>query len=252
MTTDPNRHSAAATAPHVEEDWADAFILELRLLDVHGTVIGDALAEVDSHCADSGEGARETFGDPVAYARSLALPQMEDAGWRGLVPVLVPVEVQVAGLFAVSASAGPLRHDRSVELTVGIAVGALVLVLATMALAVWADAILRAFVRRPLVASLGFGAVVLVSALPVALIGVSEPIASAPAPLVLGAGGVLLVVGCVLELRRQDDLVDPVVDPRAEPKAPRSGWERWQRWSVAIIPLWSVVLFALGWFLPGR
>src|SRR5690606_28405595 len=124
MTTDPTRRGTAAHAPHVEEDWADAFVLELRLLDVHGTVIGDALAEVDSHCADSGEGARETFGDPVEYARSLDLPRMPDTGWRGMVPVLVPVGVQLAGMFAVSASAGPLRHGEGVEVTAGQAVGA--------------------------------------------------------------------------------------------------------------------------------
>src|SRR5690554_3184895 len=220
MTPDPNRHSAAARSPHVEGDWADAFVLELRLLDVHGTVIGDALAEVDSHCADSGEGARETFGDPVEYARSLDLPRMPDAGWRGLVPVLVPVEVQLAGMFAVSAAAGPLRQDRAVDLTLGILVGALVLLLATVALAVWADAILRLFVRRPVIASITFGAVVTASALPVVLLGVSEPIASVSAPLALGAGILLLVVGCVLELRRQDGDADPVVDPRTEPEAP--------------------------------
>ncbi len=259
MTTDPTRSGTAAHAPHVEEDWADAFVLELRLLDVHGTVIGDALAEVDSHCADSGEGARETFGDPVEYARSLDLPRMPDAGWRGMVPVLVPVAVQLAGMFAVSASAGPLRQGEAVAVTGGQAVGALVLALALTALAVWADAILRLFIERPVLGFLGFSAVIVAVVLPGAAVvlpgamaGLAGPFMSVPAVVALGGGVLLLVVGCFLEIRRRDADADPVVDPRSAPEPEPTRWERWQRWSVAIIPFWSVVLFALGWFLPGR
>ncbi len=44
--------------PHVEQDWAADFVLALRLRDVPGAAIGAALAEVDAHCADAGEGAR--------------------------------------------------------------------------------------------------------------------------------------------------------------------------------------------------
>lgn len=252
MTTDRTRRGIAATAPHVDEDWADAFVLELRLLDVHGTVIGDALAEVDSHCADSGEGARETFGDPVEYARSLDLPRMPDAGWRGLVPVLVPVGVQLAGMFAVASSARPWRLGEPVQITLQDVLGGVVLVLAIAALAVWADQILRAFVARPIVAAMGFGAVTLAVVLPGVLFGFPQPMGTVPALVALAAGIVLLALGCALELRRQDNDADPVVDPRTTPEPEPSGWARWQRWGVAIIPFWSVVLFALGWFLPGR
>ena len=41
--------------PHVEQDWAEAFLLELRLRGVGGRRIGAALAEVEAHCAESGE-----------------------------------------------------------------------------------------------------------------------------------------------------------------------------------------------------
>ncbi len=252
MTTNPARRGIAASAPHVEEDWADAFVLEMRLRDVHGTVIGDALAEVDSHCADSGEGARETFGDPVAYARSLDLPRMPDAGWRGLVPVLVPVGVQLAGMYAVASSARPWRLGEPVQITLQDVLGALVLILAIAALVVWADQILRAFVARPIVAAVGFGVVTAAVVLPAVLFGFSQPMGTVPPLVALGAGVLLLAVGCLLEIRRRETDADPVVDPRSAPEPEPTGWERWQRWSVAIIPFWSVVLFALGWFLPGR
>ena len=65
-------------APHIEETWSEAFIIELRLIGVHGSRIGDALTEVDSHCAESGSTAADAFGDPVEYARSLGLPVEDD------------------------------------------------------------------------------------------------------------------------------------------------------------------------------
>ena len=58
-------------APHVDQRWAETFIVELRLVDVTGARIGEALSEVESHCGESGQGADQAFGDPVAYARTL-------------------------------------------------------------------------------------------------------------------------------------------------------------------------------------
>lgn len=55
-----------------DDAWRDAFVLELRMREVPGTVIGEALAEVDAHCADSGQTPQEAFGDPVRYAAQRA------------------------------------------------------------------------------------------------------------------------------------------------------------------------------------
>ncbi|GAA1343837.1 hypothetical protein [Arthrobacter roseus] len=54
--------------------WLDSFTLELRLRDVPGVAIGDAVATVEEHCSDSGEDAQSAFGDAREYARSLDLP----------------------------------------------------------------------------------------------------------------------------------------------------------------------------------
>lgn len=35
--------------------WCDDLVVELRLLDVPGPVIGDRLAEVETHCGATGE-----------------------------------------------------------------------------------------------------------------------------------------------------------------------------------------------------
>ncbi len=54
------------------DPWRDRFVLELRTRKVTGSRIGDALAEVDAHCADSGEEPEQAFGDPVDYAGHVA------------------------------------------------------------------------------------------------------------------------------------------------------------------------------------
>ena len=56
-------------APHVDPAWAEAMLIELRLQGVAGSDIGAALSEVESHCAEGGTAARDSFGDPTDYAR---------------------------------------------------------------------------------------------------------------------------------------------------------------------------------------
>jgi hypothetical protein len=51
--------------------WHDTFITELRLREIPGDRIGEVLAEIDTHCADSGQTPAEAFGDPIVYAASV-------------------------------------------------------------------------------------------------------------------------------------------------------------------------------------
>lgn len=51
--------------------WCGDFVLELRLRDVPGPVIGDRLAEVETHCTETGEAPADAFGDPTVYAARL-------------------------------------------------------------------------------------------------------------------------------------------------------------------------------------
>ncbi|GAA1793971.1 hypothetical protein GCM10009682_14750 [Luedemannella flava] len=66
--------------------WRDAFVLTARMRDVPGTRIGEALAEVEAHCAESGETPTEAFGDPVEYARAIADQAPARPAGRGVGP----------------------------------------------------------------------------------------------------------------------------------------------------------------------
>ena len=63
-------------------------LMALRMRDVPGARIAEALAEVDSHVAETGEDPVEAFGPPKAYANQLAGALGVDGGvrpfWRGV------------------------------------------------------------------------------------------------------------------------------------------------------------------------
>jgi len=70
------------------QTYTDELLFALRMRDLPGSQIAEALAEVNSHVADTGEDPRETFGPPRAYAREVA-EALGDSGeplpfWRGV------------------------------------------------------------------------------------------------------------------------------------------------------------------------
>lgn len=240
-------------APHVEATWAEAVLLELRLRGVSGERIGSVLAEVDAHCADSGQSAAEAFGDPGAYARSLDLPT--DGSRGAVLAASAPVLVQVAGLLAVQWGLTPWLAGEPLDLTVGLLAVAATVVAAVVAVLLSPDRALRLAVELP-VALVGVvtGIVAIQVALLILLDGV---VASVPAQPVTLLGLALLVGGQVAVLRRPTRLDDdPVTHPLADPTAPSSAatagrvamrlLEVGARWS---LPLAALALSAMSWLL---
>lgn len=131
-------------APHVDETWAESFCLELRLLGVEGTHIGEALSEVESHCTDSGQSALLAFGPPVEYARSLQLPVDGDHGPRAVLRLLVPVSVQVLGMLLVIWSCVEWLRGQRLEITTGHLAIATAFLLTVTALVRYAVSVLAA------------------------------------------------------------------------------------------------------------
>ncbi len=106
--------------------WRDNFVVALRLRNVSGSHIGDALALVDAHCADSGEEPEEAFGDPVAYATHVA-EQVPPADLAARVSPLRAGLLALAVLLAVSAllsGVAGLARGGPAELSVGSLVAA--------------------------------------------------------------------------------------------------------------------------------
>jgi hypothetical protein len=80
------------------ETYRQELLVALRLRDVPGQQIAEALAEVDSHVAESGEPPAEAFGPAPAYAAQLAdaLDPARPTGWRAVVRAMLTWTVPLA------------------------------------------------------------------------------------------------------------------------------------------------------------
>lgn len=239
-------------APHVDPRWAEAVLLELRIEGVAGDRIGEALGEVDSHCAESGEDAYEAFGDPVAYARSLELPRSPDQGSAAIVRTVLPTVVQLAGMFLTLWSVPALAAGDAVEITVGQVLAGAVLVAGLLLLAWRSEPVLRALVRRPVLGTVAFGAAS--AALVVPLLLLRGVLVTLPAAATGAVGVTLLAVGVAVDLSRarRPDADDPVLAPLQDAgTATRRRRESRRVGLVAalLVPAWTLVVGVLLWWL---
>jgi hypothetical protein len=90
-----------------DQAWCDDLLLALRLRDVPGARIGEVLAEVQSHLAETDEDPREAFGEPGEYAdqvaAALGLPAHGNGIWRPLVRSLSWRDLAVAVVFGLAS-----------------------------------------------------------------------------------------------------------------------------------------------------
>lgn len=101
--------------PDLVAAYQDELILALRWRDVRGDRIGEVLAEIESHTADSGESPYDAFGPPTAYAGEIAdrlanTLSVVPLGWRNW---LVAVAFGPAG-FLLATGVWAVAADRSV------------------------------------------------------------------------------------------------------------------------------------------
>jgi hypothetical protein len=183
------------------EAWLRDFALLLRVRGADGARIGDVLAEVEAHCADSGQTPREAFGEPADYAASLHLPTTKPTNWT--TTVILPVLGLVIGI---NLTLGAVLHWSSgVAITVG-DVASMVVFIGFLALLI---GFFGKVVMSPgaLIAWFASGFVLMV-ALPLVL---PQTLATVH-PVVALSLGLLFVALGVLAVRRIP--ADPIVDPR--------------------------------------
>ncbi|UZN02896.1 hypothetical protein [Cellulomonas sp. S1-8] len=233
MSTDP-----ATLAPHVEPRWRDGFVVELRLRNVPGASIGDALAEVEAHCVDAGQDAETAFGDPVAYARGIAgvLPRRRTPVRDG-----AAVVVQTAGVVGVVWAVPPWLHGEPLALSGGMAASVIATLLVAVALCFAPAAVLGRLARvRWWLAGLAGSVIALVLAYTALLPGGALTAAAAPVVLV---SVILLAAGAAAlhALGATNDAVTGPGDDDAE------GARRARRTSVLLsAALPAVALLAAG------
>src|SRR5690606_17919837 len=217
--------------------WAEALLLELRLQGVAGARIGAVLAEVDAHVVDSGETAQEAFGDAVAYARSLDLPEDPAQSSSSIGRTVAASAVQTVGMLGTLWSLRSALDGTPLVLPAGM----LLVLVAALAgfVGLWraGDRVLRAALAPPVLT--GVANRVVTAALVAVAVTLREPVATLPAVPVLAGAALALVVGTVWNLREQGT-GDPVVDPLDD--VPEQRTDRTARWGALLLPVVTVVL----------
>lgn len=230
----------ATLAPHVDKAWADDFIIRLRMRDVPGDRIGDALAEVDAHCADSGEGAPDAFGDAEDYADSLDLPELPDES--GVRSTLLGSGLQLVGIVLAPQAFGAIAAGEHLVISAGGLATLAVTVAILAAFARWHDQVLGGLIARPWPWSAAFGLLATASFLPLLLW--KHPVADvAPWAGVL-VSVALLAAGVIVQAKALGP-ADPVVLPGVE--APQRA--RKADPVVWMMPVAAVVLSIFAWLV---
>ncbi len=197
--------------PHIEPAWSKAFLLELRLRGVSGTQIGAALAEVETHCAESRETAHAAFGDARSYATALDLPPSPDQT-VSMRDELLSGGLGLGGMLLTLAAVNAWRSGTGVVVTGGSVAVLALLVIGTVLIVRYAAPLLRALATRVWLA-------IVLSLVPVAvfvavlLLFGQTALLTVPMAPALVVGVLALAASTVLALRRADSLEDPVVGP---------------------------------------
>lgn len=213
--------------------WLDEMTVELRLRNVRGTAIGDAVAAVEAHLAESGETPQEAFGDPRAYARSLefAPEEIVSTSRREWTRLLVPMGAGVLAVSFVEPLVRALHAGTDVSVMWGELLGLIGLVLVVIATL----QIIRALLEHRFAGILFFGgAFVILAMLPMLLPQVvfTLPVLAVVAVVVVG-----LAWSVIGQRLQRGSLDDPLVDPRRPEQ--RGG-------AAAVATEWLFVIVALG------
>jgi hypothetical protein len=211
-------HVERSLAPHVDQAWAESFILELRLLEVDGPHIGAALSEVESHCLESGESALEAFGDPAEYVRCLRLTADEGEPVRTIPRSLVPVAVQMVGMTLINWGFEDWPPGRPVDLTAGHLVNVAVMFSCIGLLIRFVDPLMRRAIRAQSRTAVAVALLFMANtAVCVAsLLFLDDVIWRVPAGWALTVGAASLAAGMwwAFTMRSKDDLItSPITSP---------------------------------------
>ena len=249
MTDNPLDHEQSSTdVAEVTREadntaWLEDLTVELRLLDVSGTDIGDAVASAREFLADSGTTATESFGGAADYAAELQLPALPQAKSQ-VSEVLVTSGIGIIGLVVLGQAVWPLAGGDD-DLTVKVYM--LVSLAVTLAVLPLLPRVVPMLLRartRPLVFGMIMAGVVFGGVGPVVLSvwqgqGVVFTVPALPVAIAAGAA---LLAPAIWNQMRQTLRADPIVEPGAEaPKRP----PLWVRLFLGSVN-WMMVFYGFG------
>lgn len=243
----------STNTPHLDPEWVEQFVVQLRLRDVPGARIGAHLAELEAHCADSGQRVSEAFGDPESYAREVAaVPHASMRTPVDRVREHLGVLLGLVGLILVPLGVGVWRSEGGVEVSWGALVSAAIVIAAGCALVLGVDRLLPWIVRHPWWSALiGMSLVPLTVAV---LLALPQPAFAPAAGPLLAIGVVSLLAGLIWDLTHPQPS-DPIQGPRQLGGVGSIPVGRTVRVLSALTPYLFVILTVIAsvasWILPA-
>jgi len=226
-----------------EKKWLDELAVELRLRDVPGSAIGDALASVKEFLADSGQSPDEAFGSPREYAADLNLPPISSA-----TPLSAMVRFSAIGLVAFlifTQATWPLAAGRDLHLAAAQLAWFAIPVAAVICLPLY----LGFATRRPW----ALAAIAALCAAAGALSTIFAPDSAADAwvsvnPLiVVVVTGAIMIAAAIVTMRTAIANDDPIREPLGSPAVTQDAAVFGRLGGIVgawLFPLFSVVLLA--------
>lgn len=202
--TDPTNRTPQAST----RKWCEDLVFELRVLNVRGTRIGDEVAAVTSHCAESGQTPQEAFGHPTDYARSLTFgpADLDRATPADLLRYGASSILGLLGFALGQAAFGSWQGRTDTPVTWGaIVAGAILALTCVVVVALLGPILRRRWVGGPVLT-------VALAGMVGALVVLREPALLMPTVPALVGAGLLLLASVVVEYTVGTP-GDPVVDP---------------------------------------
>jgi len=212
-------------APRVDPQWAETFIVALRLRGVAGEQIADALAEVNDHCAECGHSAEEVFGPANQYAASLDLPCADDNTTNALYRGAIPSVIGLVGSLTTAGAVKSLHDGVPFLVSIGAVVSAMAAIVGILALPLairrlapsspLADRSRKGMVKTVLFGGLFYAVWVFLLLVP--LIVFTKTLAQTPSWLAIVIGAILLAASTALylSLPYRDDPIEPPISRHA-------------------------------------
>ena len=206
------------TLTGTDKKWFDEFVLELRLQQVYGSAIGDAVASAKELLADTGQSAEDAFGPARDYAAALDLPRAPRFEWvrRALWPAMASLLALL--LFTQAAAAWTEAELLIVSPAQLVLLAAPVIIVA--ALPLYLAAFLRhVWVIVVLVVACGLSG--LSSSIVAPTTRADAWLALDPVPWLIGCSVVMVALASLqtVQSRRpgsNDEIIDPLADASAD------------------------------------
>lgn len=201
-----------------DHKWLEALTLELRIHNISGAKIGDTLATVKEHLADSGESAQVAFGSPAEYATHIAASSTaQNISLKG---TITRSALGLIAFLAFTQATGPWAAGEPMLLGVTQLISFAFPVLGALSIPYLYDKLLRHFWIFWALIAVNFCGVLIA-----ALYAPRDPadawISIAPLPVLLITAAIMIIASTLDTIANAKDGDDSIIDPLSSPEMAR-------------------------------